>query len=146
MFDQILVPLDGSKRAEAILPHLEELAGCLHSRVILVQVIEPVLLPYDPQGYMPELDTVRTEQRHHEAADYLENVATRLRALGLDVQTRVEEGAVVESILEVCASEQASLIALASHGRTGLARVLYGSVADGLLHSTCAPLMVVRSV
>ena len=146
MFDRILVPLDGSKRAEAILPHLEELACCLHSTLVLVQVVEPVMLPYDPQGYMPELDTARTEQRHQEAADYLESVAVRLRALGLEVQTRVDEGAVVESLLEICASEHASLIALASHGRTGLARVFYGSVADGLLHSTCAPLMVVRSV
>jgi nucleotide-binding universal stress UspA family protein len=146
MFEVILVPLDGSQRAEKILPVIQELAGCIHAQVVLVQVIEPVLMPYDPQGYLPELDAERTEQRRQEAAEYLAKTADNLRENGLNVMTRVEEGPVVESILDICTEEKPKLIALASHGRTGLARVFYGSVADGILHQCTCPLLVIRSV
>jgi len=145
MFEVILVPLDGSKRAEKILPTIQELASCMQAQVVLVQVIEPVLMPYDPQGYLPELDAERTEQRRLEATEYLVKTAETLRANGLNVLTRVEEGPVVESILAICTMEKPKLIALASHGRTGLARVFYGSVTDGVLHQCTCPLLVIRS-
>jgi len=146
MFEIILVPLDGSKRAEAILPHVEALSHCVGAQVVLLQVIEPVLLPYDPQGYMPEMDVERTEVRRQEASAYLEEVAARLKGAGVDVRIRIEEGPVVETILELCAVDKPRLIALASHGRTGLARAFYGSVTDGILHQCTCPLLVVRSV
>ena len=146
MFDLILVPLDGSKRAEAILPHIIALGQCLNSKVLLLQVIEPVLLPYDPQGYMPELDNERTQIRRGEANAYLESIAARLKNEGVEARVQVEEGAVVETILEIGEKEKARLIALASHGRTGLKRAFYGSVADGILNRVACPLLVVRSV
>ncbi len=146
MFDLILVPLDGSKRAEQILAHIKELAGCLHSQVLLLQVVEPILMPYDPQGYIPELDADRTSQRKLEAAEYLEATAVSLRQAGLEVRCRVEEGAVIETVLDICKVEKPRLIALASHGRTGLARAFYGSVTDGILHQCTCPMLVVRSL
>jgi nucleotide-binding universal stress UspA family protein len=145
MFEIILVPLDGSKRAEAILPHVEALSHCVGAQVVLLQVIEPVLLPYDPQGYMPEMDTEHTEARRQEASAYLDGVAARLRQAGMDVRTRIEEGPVVETILDLCLDEKPRLIALASHGRTGFSRAFYGSVTDGVLHKCICPLLVVRS-
>jgi nucleotide-binding universal stress UspA family protein len=146
MFEIILVPLDGSKRAEAILPHVEALSQCVGAQVVLLQVIEPVMLPYDPQGYMPEMDVERTEARRQEASTYLEEVASRLKQAGMDVRTRIEEGSVVETILDLCEIDKPRLIALASHGRTGLSRAFYGSVTDGILHKCTCPLLVVRSV
>jgi nucleotide-binding universal stress UspA family protein len=146
MFEVILVPLDGSKRAEKILPIISELAGSLDSQVLLVKVIEPVLMPYDPQGYLPEMDVERTAQRRQEAQEYLEKVAEELRGKGIQTRTRVEEGPVVETILDICKIDHPRLIALASHGRTGLARVFYGSVTDGLLHQCTCPMLVIRSV
>ena len=146
MFDLILVPLDGSKRAEAILPHVQALAGCLGSELVLLQVVEPVLLPYDPQGYLPELDSKNTEERLSEARSYLEGIAKHFRAEGMNVRCRIESGAVVDTILELALTLKADLVAMASHGRTGLARAFYGSVADGVLHKTSLPLLVVRSI
>ena len=146
MFEIILVPLDGSKRAEAILPHVEALSHCVGAQVVLLQVIEPVLLPYDPQGYMPELDTEQTEVRRQEASAYLESVAAHLRQSGVEARSRIEEGPVVETILDLCQTEKPRLIALASHGRTGVSRAFYGSVTDGILHKCTCPLLVVRSV
>jgi nucleotide-binding universal stress UspA family protein len=146
MFELILVPLDGSKRSEQILAYVEALAECVGSEVVLMQVVEPVLLPYDPQGYLPELDTERTSNRRKEATDYLEGIAVQLRHKGYNVRTRIEEGSVIEAILQVCQLEKPRLIALASHGRTGLARAFYGSVTDGILHQCTCPMLVVRSV
>lgn len=146
MYELILVPLDGSKRAEAIIPHVEALGGCLQSKILLMQVIEPVLLPYDPQGVLPELDTERTDERRKIAQSYLTSLAEKFNQSGMEVQVRIEAGAVVETILEVAQTEKVHLIALASHGRTGLARAFYGSVADGILHNTKCPLLVVRSI
>ena len=146
MFDLILVPLDGSKRAESILAHVEALADCVGSEIVLMQVVEPILMPYDPQGYLPELDAERTANRRKEASDYLEGIAAPLQHKGYNVRTRIEEGSVVEAILEVCKMEKPRLIALASHGRTGLARAFYGSVTDAVLHQCTCPMLVVRSI
>jgi nucleotide-binding universal stress UspA family protein len=146
MFDLILVPLDGSKRAEAILNQVKALANCMQSEVVLLQVVEPVLMPLDPQGYMPELDAERSELRCNEAAEYLERIAAELQREGIMARCRVEQGAVVDTILEICLQEKPGLIALASHGRTGLVRVFYGSVTDGLLHKAECPMLVIRSI
>lgn len=146
MYKMILVPLDGSKRAEAILEHVKTLAGCMQSEVVLLQVIEPILMPLDPQGYMPELDNERTELRYQEAVDYLQGIAEDLKNAGITVRTRVEQGAVLETILDICSLEKPHLIALASHGRTGLARAFYGSVTDGLIHKARCPMLVIRSM
>lgn len=146
MFELILVPLDGSKRAEAILDHVKTLSHCLNSEVVLLQIIEPVLMPLDPQGYMPELDAERTELRRNEAIEYLEGIAAELERSGINVRTRVEQGTVVDTILDICQKERPHLIALASHGRTGLARAFYGSVTDGLLNKATCPMLVIRSI
>jgi nucleotide-binding universal stress UspA family protein len=146
MFKTIVVPLDGSKRAEAILPHVVEMGKCMNSQILLLQVIEPVLLPYEVHGYVPEMDARRTEEERTTAEDYLEDIARQFRQSGLTAFVRVEVGQVVETILEVCKIEGGQLIALASHGRTGLSRAFYGSIADGLLNRCTCPMLVVRSV
>ena len=144
MYHAILVPLDGSERAEAILPHVEDLARRYSAAVIFVQVVEPVPLCLGPEGAYAVL-LQEAEQRTEQAASYLSALQDQYREKGIAVQTRIVHGSPVEAITETAESEGADLIAMASHGRTGLSRVFYGSVAAGVLHRIDRPLLLIRS-
>jgi nucleotide-binding universal stress UspA family protein len=146
MFDTLLVPLDGSDRAEAVLPYVEGLASCFGAMVVLLQVVEPGVAFTTPYDVYPELNLEAIEQRKEAGESYLAKVAGRLAEKKIESQLRIEVGPVVQTILEVAAAEQAELIAMASHGRTGLGRVLYGSVASGVLHGADRPLFLIRSI
>jgi nucleotide-binding universal stress UspA family protein len=145
MYQTILVPLDGSKRAERILPHVEAFALKFDAALILLQIVEPIVLgasPYDAGAiYLGEEIDRRTE----EAKTYLAGVQNLLREKHIEAQTKVEYGPVVSTILAVADEHNVDLIAMASHGRTGLARVFFGSVASGILNRAERPLLVVRA-
>ena len=145
MYQKILVPLDGSTRAEAILPHVKDLVGCCQAEILLLHVIEPSVLyasPYDPS---PELNLAEYEGRSPEAEEYLSQLRAKFREEGISTNYRIEFGSVVSTILEVAEAEEADLIAMASHGRTGLSRAFSGSVASGVLHKIDRPLLLIRS-
>jgi len=146
MYKAILVPLDGSTRAEAILPHVEDLALHGDAKVVLLQVVEQIYGTVESDGTTPVLDSRMLEQEISNAESYLADLQIKLREKGIDVQTRVVYGSVVYRILEAARQEGADLVAMASHGRTGLARVFYGSVAVGVLHSVDRALLLVRSL
>jgi nucleotide-binding universal stress UspA family protein len=145
MYDIILVPLDGSTRAETILPYVEDLALGRKSKVILLQVIEPSMLMVTPYDMVPYYDTALAERVVAEAQHYLAARQGEFQEKGIEAESLVEQGAVVQSILAVADRKNANLIAMASHGRTGLARVFYGSVAAGVLQSADRPLLLVRA-
>ena len=146
MYHSILVPLDGSKRAEAILPHVEELASRFEAKVVFLQVVDPPPIITDSE--VPYLDGFQEqmEEMTKQADLYLKSVSGEFREKGIQSKMRVSHGPVVDGILNTAESENADLIAIASHGRTGLSRVFYGSVAVGVLHRADRPLLVVRSV
>jgi nucleotide-binding universal stress UspA family protein len=147
MYNTILVPLDGSKRAEAILGPVEELARHYSdARVILLQVIEPVhgsnnIGPATSYGVIQEESARRIDQ----ARAYLDAVRKAFREKGIDARTRVKHGPVVQTIIHTADQEATGLIAMASHGRTGMSQVFYGSVAAGVLHRIDRPLLLIRS-
>jgi nucleotide-binding universal stress UspA family protein len=145
MYDTILVPLDGSARAEKILPYIEELAFTRQSTVLLLQVIDPAAYMVAAYDMVPYYDPEMAQNLVTEAKSYLNELVNKFREGGLEVKCLVEQGPVVQTILQVAEREKVDLIALASHGRTGLARVFYGSVAAGILNQTDRPLLVVRS-
>lgn len=145
MYAVILVPLDGSKRAESIVPHVENMALASKAKVIFLQVIEPSATMVTPYDMVPYYDTELAEKWLNEAKTYLAGLQGEFRAKGIDAKAVVEQGPVVRTILDVAEREQAELIAMASHGRTGLARVFYGSVAAGVLQSADRPLLLVRA-
>jgi nucleotide-binding universal stress UspA family protein len=144
MYRSILVPLDGSERAETILPHVEELARCLQARIVLLQVVEPPPGLVSPYEMILEVED-DTEERLQEAAEYLTLRRNELAAKGIRVDSCVETGAIVRTIIEVSERESVDLIALASHGRTAMFQVFYGSVASGVLAEVDRPLLVVRA-
>lgn len=145
MYQTILVPLDGSGRAESILGHVEALARCDDARIVLLRVLEPASPIIDPHESRVSVYLEEMSRLEQEARQYLTARQGELRALGFEVEIRLVQGPVVKTILEVAAAENADLIAMASHGRSGLAQVFYGSVALGVLHHADRPLLLVRS-
>jgi nucleotide-binding universal stress UspA family protein len=144
MYHKILVPLDGSKRAEKILPHVEELAKRYKAKVIFLQVVEHKTIT-TPEGAFINLSEQEFDQGKKQAETHLEGIQGEFREKNIESQTRVTYGPVVEKIVSMAAQEGVDLIALASHGRGGLSRVFYGSVAAGLLHRVDRPLLIIRS-
>ncbi len=145
MYNTILVPLDGSQRAEAILRHVEELALRFQSKVVFVQVVEPMSLVQAPEVAYMNLRRQEFDRRAKEARDYLVGQQGKFRAVGIETEMRVLVGPVVEAIVKAAEREGADLIALASHGRSGLSQVFYGSVAAGVLQRVSRPLLLIRS-
>ena len=139
---RIIVPLDESPLSEAVLGPAVELATTLDAEVVLAEVVawpplmygDPIeLLPYDP------------EEQLAEARGYLAAVAARLRESGARVRWRAEVGPTpAATIVQVARDERADLIAMATHGRSGLARVVLGSTTTGTLQHAGVPLLIVR--
>lgn len=146
MYHTILVPLDGSPLAEAILPYVETLARSYAAKVILTKVVEPHAWGHQrPNAYvMSEAEALRGETQAAET--YLAIQRDKLSHKGIPSRVCVTYGRVVESIINLARREEADLIAMASHGRTGLAHVFYGSVAAGVLHQIDRPLLLVRAM
>jgi nucleotide-binding universal stress UspA family protein len=144
MYHKILVPLDGSKRAEKILPHVEELAARYKAKVIFLQVVEHKTIT-TTEGAFVNLSDREFDQTKKQAETYLEGIRGEFREKNIESRTRVTYGPVAEGIINMAAQEGVDLIALASHGRGGLARVFYGSVAAGLLQRVDRPLLIIRS-
>jgi nucleotide-binding universal stress UspA family protein len=150
----VLLPLDGTDLAEQVLPAATELA-CLMpaAEVTLVRVVKPTTASYYPsEGAVDDeerklLNQVRAlqERLYREAEDYLEKVAGRLRARGLKVRTRVAvEAHPALAILHEAKYEHSGLIALATHGRRGLSRLMMGSIADKVVRGAEVPVLVLR--
>lgn len=138
-FRRILVPLDGSALAEAILEHVIRL-GRLEpgSEVILLDVVQPITsdvwLSY--AALAPSETMSVTERQEQGAREYLEDIARRLEVAGLRARPRVVAAAnVAAAILEVAHTEQVDLVSLATHGRSGFARLALGSVTDKVVLS-----------
>jgi len=147
MFQKILIPLDGSPLAEAVLPYIIPIAKAYGSQVVLTNVVAPPTVEFagDFTGIQhPYLDQL-TEEAKTWAAGYLQKVADRLAQAQVSV---LRQDVLVGSPAAMFASQierqGVDLVAIATHGRSGLGRVLLGSVADNLLHSTNVPLLVVR--
>ncbi len=144
MYEKILVPLDGSKRAEMIRPHVRELASRFQATVILITVVEHIYADGIGQTYI-DISEQAFNAKLKKYELYLNGIASKFRDKGIDCKTLVAHGSVVEKIIEAANAEDVDLIAMTSHGWGGLARIFYGSVAAGILNRVDRPLFVVRS-
>jgi nucleotide-binding universal stress UspA family protein len=141
MYMKILVPLDGSELAECVLPHVKAVAaGDSTARIILLRVVEPL-----PAGTPPAIDSVIVQKAGVKAAkEYLARIKVQLSKVGLNVETEVLKGRPAETITEFAQREKVDLIALATHGRSGISRWAFGSVADRLVSSSSVPILLIR--
>jgi nucleotide-binding universal stress UspA family protein len=144
VYKKILVPLDGSKRAEAILPHVEQLAQRYQAKVIFLKVIEFQIVTGLEGAYVPLTDQ-EFDQTINQTEKYLAGIKGEFKEKKIDTQTCFLHGQVVNEIIKLAAREAVDLIAMASHGRGGLARAFYGSVAAGVLQNVDRPLLIIRS-
>ena len=145
---RLLVPLDGSAFAEAALPHAAKLAQALGGSILLVCAVAPPVRPYNdmmaiPTGTDEDMDRLVEEERKR-AERYLASAGERLLQSGLSVETVVCKGAPADTILQQALATSARLIIMATHGRTGLRRLLLGSVAHEVVHRSLLPVLLVR--
>jgi nucleotide-binding universal stress UspA family protein len=141
MFSKILVPLDGSKLSESVLPYVSGLAKPLGAEIVLLRVV--VFVDQDtgaiPAEYAPSAEVLGEMKR------YLERQAADLRRIGLTVTTHAVGGHVADTIIDYAIEIHADMIAMSTHGRTGAARWLIGSVADKVVHGAQVPVLLVRA-
>lgn len=151
MYERILVPLDGSKVGEAALVHVEKLvskmAPKVKTEVILFQVISSlshyviageasVQVPYSEK----EVAQIKKKTR-----EYLDRAGESLRSKGVTVKTKVATGKAVEEIVKAADEIKVDLIAMSTHGRSGLSRLTFGSITDKVLRTGNVPVLVVRA-
>jgi nucleotide-binding universal stress UspA family protein len=144
MYKRLLVPLDGSALAETILPVVKEVAGPLDAEVVLLRVVEPISTTQAiaTAGVVsPDTATLR----ELEARQYLRDAEGRLAKKGLQVRTRIALGPPAAAILGAVHTSGADLIAMATHGRSGLGRAMFGSVAEAVLRAAPVPVLLVRT-
>jgi nucleotide-binding universal stress UspA family protein len=135
--ERILVPLDGTKCSENIIPKVEELASNLKSSICLLRVVSAHTFP-GVDRTEAEVKVVR------EAEKYLQGWEDCLKAKGLTVDTHVRYGDSVEEILDHAAQEEIGLIAMSTFGHKGVKRFFFGSVAEKVLQHAPKPVFMVR--
>jgi nucleotide-binding universal stress UspA family protein len=142
MYKRVLVPLDGSRLAEGILPFILQIAGPLDLEVVMVFVVKPIAPPaieetthftvYDPAAKLKE------------AREYLAPVAAGLQQQGIRVISDVRRGEPVSEIVAAARETRADIIAMTTHGRSGFSRLLFGSVAEAVLRQAEVPVLMMR--
>ena len=151
------MPLDGLELAECVLPHVESIAkGGSVQEVVFFRVVETlqwvVEPPYMSSGmdesisFMEGEDIRLIDSKNMTAAEnYLNQLVTRIQYEGVAIQSEVVMGRAAESITECSAKNEVDLIIIATHGRSGVSRWVWGSVADRVLRSTCVPVLMIRA-
>ena len=147
MYNRILVPLDGSELAECVLPHVDSIAkGCGVREVVFLRVAEPFHLPSGGGVYVDSETINRIDADNKAAAQsYLSQLAKRTRYGGVSIKSEVITGAPAESIADYATKNSIDLIAIATHGRSGISRWAWGNVADRVLRSACVAVLMVRA-
>ncbi len=139
MHKRILVPLDGSAFSEAVLPHALSLAKELDAEIILLHVNVEPSTEFDPHT-SPLSPPIEVKKGQDEIKGYMKEVCSRLENEGARATYLIREGAVAETILEAAEIMQADMIAMSTHGRTGLLHLLLGSIAEQVVHRS--PILV----
>lgn len=144
MYKKILIPLDGSILAEQALEPAIVLAGKFSSEVHLVQVITNYLVP--SYGIDYQVGETFRDVSLREANAYLQNVKDRLEVhFDGDIKFKVIEGLVAENIVDYAESQQIDVIVMATHGRSGIGRWVFGSVAERVLRAANCPVLMIRA-
>ena len=147
-FGRVLVPLDGSEFAEDALNRGVEAISASDQQpaLHLVRVVEmPVISMPGPDVALDYgLVAEYTDAIKEEAGQYLKRMTETLRARGIDVTSEVLEGNVADAILDSAKRNKSDIIVMSTHGRGGISRLFFGSVAEKVLHSSELPLLLVR--
>lgn len=143
-YQRVLVPLDGSELAEEVLPLVEKLAGPVDAEVTLLRVVEPIS-PGEAMASAGVLTPDALLAREIDAKAYVATVARRLAGKGIRVKPRVSVGPAAEAILAAVGATGTDLVAMTTHGRSAVARLLFGSVAEAVLRGSPVPVLLIRA-
>lgn len=146
VFTHVLLPLDGSKAAEAALPITESIANKIKVRVSLIRAVSPLVDQYagPPEGYVVDYTGKVMQALEEEATDYLKQTAKFFEEKGILVSITMIMGSPATEILKYIEKQKVDLVVMSTHGRTGFGRWILGSVANKILHSVEIPLLIVR--
>jgi nucleotide-binding universal stress UspA family protein len=149
MYEHIMVPLDGSPLAEVALTHGQALAQKLGAKLLLLRVANisaTIMAATGPDTGLvaPDLIDEVIDDQEDDGRAYLERVSQRLKTAGLDVSWQLVEGSPAHAIIETARKNGCDLIAMATHGRSGLERAVLGSVADAVVRDSHLPVLLIR--
>ena len=145
MFEKILVCLDGSELAEQILPYITEQAKKFKSKVILIQAVakpSSVISGTGPVTGPALQDQIKAEE--DKATKYLSRIATKLQGEEIAAEYATVEGAPGHEIVEYARENEVNLIAIATHGHSGIKRAILGSIADYVIRESHLPMLVIK--
>ncbi len=148
MYQKIMVPLDGSELAECVLPHVEAFIKEYKIKsVVFIRVVEPFHDHYIPTVGIHDIEVFQKmeSERKVDAEDYLNQIVNKLKHEEANLQTKVLAGSVSDCLCDYAESNGIDLILIATHGRSGVSRWVRGSVADKVLRSSNAPVLMVRA-
>ena len=150
----IVVPMDGSERAESVLPHVIALAKQRAIEPVMVILIRVCDAPIAPSYYSPELSGVplnwgefmeqETTRCKQTASDYLGNIAKQLETQGIKAESTVLVGQAADEIINFVSKNPFSIVVMATHGRTGLSRLVFGSVTESVLQAVSNPILLTK--
>jgi len=142
---QLVVPLDGSETAEQALPCASELTKKMNLELILLRVYLMPGVAYPTGSYAPDWKLLDQETRER-ASEYLQGKINQLRNEGLErVCFRVLEGSAAEKIIEVARENPGSLIAMSTHGASGVGRWVLGSITERVIRHSDSAVLVIRA-
>ena len=144
MYSRILVPLDGSELAEQVLPYVRLIAQGMQAPIDLLRTFNLSISELEDPVHAHYLEQI-TSAFPGQAEAYLEKVKASLQDLGVPVSSIVQEGDAPLQIVQEAEKRPGTLIAISTHGRSGISRWVLGSVTDRVIHSTTTPLLVVRA-
>lgn len=146
MYKKILVPMDGSKLAECVLPHVEAIVkGCGVASVVFIRAAAEGVAGRRGPTFFTENEWKQIEARSEAGArEYLKELTARLHWGALPVRAEVVAGSPADAIAEYTEKNGVDLIVMATHGRSGVSRIAWGSVADRVLRSVKVPVLMVR--
>ena len=141
MYQKVLVPLDGSDLAECALPHVIRMAkGGFVKDISVLTVID-----IHPSALLEGADTTAVYKAQTiNSQEYLAKVKDRFKAEGIDVKTEVLQGSAAQVISDYANQKQFELIIIATHGYSGVKRLMFGSVAFRVLHDSHVPVLLIR--
>ena len=141
MYQKVLVPLDGSDLAECALPHVKKMAkeGFIKD-IYLVTVID-----IHPSALLEGADTtvIYTAQMNN-SREYMNKVKAQFQAEGIAVKTEILQGPAAQVISDYANEKQMELVVIATHGYSGVKRLMFGSVAFRVLHDSHVPVLLIR--
>ncbi len=147
MYKRILVPLDGSGLSESVLSHVKTMAtACGPAEVHLLYVVEPLSAMRESSFSTQDKDYFAQSDRKAEAwgKDYLAKVVLNLETDSIKAKSIVLIGNPAQDILDYATTNAIDLIIMSTHGRSGLARWVFGSVAEKVIRTATCPVMIVR--